>query len=712
MTSIFKKGGNTAHTALSAMVEALNTNVGRQQIITPGIAKTGLGLESASESDFDALSRVASNLQHSIESLQSELGLAEKAFASQTAAAVTAGIFAGDFNTFLKRSTSVAAVSTESVGVVVGQVEDGMSERAFGIEAYDERENRNAVVYSIAYNYQAARQDEFGEAFFPTITLSPDQVGFGITVNLMQVWDGLERKVSGVLENFNKKNIIRAVADASVLKKEQTKVTPVHRPQSAAMFSTAVAPVALNIEGESINTAPLAFGKKIELIGVSQTEALLALGTMDQTDTLDPTVTLANVYAKFGDDVIRIPTLDLPLSNFVYGVQNNSRVQPLNFTTTSVLFNKNTKQNDGTALSALSEVVTNDWIVRLEIQAFGQVNIESGEISVTAGAVDVVSIQNAAGQMLDLTAGAAAAFAAEIRAGALVGYDVQAYRTNVNRRQAGQFIDVSKYTQLYNVPLRAPITTKHPATTDGTTDASDVQALIIATRIRVSNEAVSSLLRAAEQLSRYVDSRDASGNGPDVLGVGRFFVRPAYRYDSLDMLTVVDSQKSHERSKDLQAALIDKLRDMAYRLYRDSEYKAAADALSGGISAVPEVIIGTDPVLARYISVEGDLRTLGGEFNVRVVSTLDSRMEGKIFMAFGVMDESRNAQPNPLNFGNMVWAPELVLTANLTRGNAYSRETVVQPRYLFVVNTPILGMMEVSNIEGVLNKVPALFKSI
>lgn len=32
--------------------------------------------------------------------------------------------------------------------------------------------------YSVAYNLQAAREDEFGEAFFPTIVVMPDEVGY------------------------------------------------------------------------------------------------------------------------------------------------------------------------------------------------------------------------------------------------------------------------------------------------------------------------------------------------------------------------------------------------------------------------------------------------------------------------------------------------------------------------------------------------------
>ena len=282
----------------------------------------------------------------------------------------------------------------------------------------------------------------------------------------------------------------------------------------------------------------------------------------------------------------------------------------------------------------------------------------------------------------------------------------------MNRRQRGQLINTTRFTQLYNVPLRSPITAIHPINTDDNVEATDVQALVTTTRIRTSNDAVTSLINTAAILREYVDARDFTGAGPEVMGVGRFYVRPVFYNETIDMASAIDSIKSHERAADIQAVLVNKVRDLAYRMYRDSEYKAAADALAGGVAPVPTVIIGTDPVLARYLTVTGDLRTLGGEFDVRIVSSLDQRVQGKIFVAFGVFNDQRNTLVHPLNFGNMFWAPELVLTANISRGNTISKETVVQPRYLFVAHTPVMSVLEVENVPDVLGKVQINFHSV
>lgn len=703
---------NKPTTMVGQLVDSLQNQVQNAQLVSAQSTKSVVALENLNDSQKHGLQNTVQGLSVAIESIASEMGMADKLSEAQKRAGVIGGLMAGDYRAAMTHKGQ-PMVATESSVIVQGfDSGDAVAERSFSLEAYDERENRNAVVYSIAYNMQAARQDEFGETFFPTLVLTPDQVGFGVSVNLMMVYDAVERKISGAVTDFKRKNIIRAVVDHTILKKEQTRVVPVHRAQSASNFAAGIPATDVVIEGETIHTAPIAVGKKIDLLGMSQIDALVAAGLMDMTDSLDPYIQLSNVYANIDGDILKFPTLNVPMSNFTYSTQNNQSLMTMNFVTTSVLVNKNTKQVDGSALSALAAVATGDLVVRLEVVMNGTVNIQTGECQVFGNGLSVYTVQDAAGVQQDITSGGAKAIADLVAGGSIVGYDIQAFRTNMNRRQRGQLIDVTKFTQLYNVPLRSPITTIHPINTDGATDASDVQALITATRIRVSNEAVSALINASMLLNDYVDARDDLGNGPDILGVGRFFVKPTYFKETLDVSTVVDSTKSHERAMDIQAVLVNKLRDYAYRMYRDSEYKAAADALQGGNSATPVVIIGTDPVLARYINLTGDLRTLGGEFDVRIVTTLDKRVAGKVFMTFGVFDESRNTSPNPLNFGNMIWGPELVLTANISRGNTTSKETVVQPRYSFVTNTPLMTVLEISGIPDSLNKVTMKYHNV
>jgi hypothetical protein len=700
------------------LVQLRNTVIGGNMIPSDA-GKLMFSMESAQEHQVLSMESASDNLEVAFESMQNELFSNDrgsldprnKLTAAQKIAGAIGGFIGSNPSSLLRKKSLDPIIATEGMVVVNGgSNSDGMSERAFGLEAYDERENRNATIYSIAYNMQSARQDEFGETFFPTITHTPDQVGFGVTIDQLMVFDAVQHKIDGNVTDFQKKYLLRAVADPTILKKEATRVIPAVRPQNLAHFvsPTIVAPATIVVEGQSIITAPLVIGKEMNLIALGQTDSLLATGVMNSTDTLDTAISLKNVYVKFGNDILRFDISNLPLSNFTYTPQSNYRNMMVNFETTSVLINNKTKQADGSALVDLAPIVVGNNVVRLNMKLSGSVNIETGKLSVYGNAVSTNQIQDSTGQILDKTVAPAAAIVAKLDIGTIEGYTVSAFYTNLNRRQRGQLIDVTRFTQLYNIPLRSPIATLHPSVVDSATDSSDVQALITATRIRVSNEAVTALLEATNTLSQYVDAADSVGEGPDILGIGRFLVRPVFYQENLDMDLIVDSLRSAQRAEDMQASLVNKIRDHAYRMHRDSQYQAAANAINGGIAPTPTVIIGTDPVLARYLSLTGELRTLGGEFDVRIVTTLDVRVQGKIFITFGVFNEQRNTAPNPLNFGNMIWSPELVMTTQMSRENTISKETIVQPRYAFITHLPIMTLLTVDKVPDVLNKVKIL----
>lgn len=698
---------------VAQLVELIRAQVNDSDAGGAAVARSAISFESISEAQVHGLRTAHDTLSHALESIASELKISGQLTEAQKDAGIAAGLMAGDPGAYL-RSVTPAAVATESMSVVnVGGLGDSFGKRTFGLEAYDEKDNRNAVVYSIGYNMQAARQDEFGEAFFPTVVVSPDNLGLAVTVRLFQVFDDFTRNVSGAISNYNKKNIIRALIDSTILKNDQTRIIPVVRTDSLAKFvpAAAIPARAVLLEGESINTAPLAIGKKLDLLAISQTDALLANGLMGPTDSIDPAVVLQNLYFQVSSgsggtlktDTLQFNVTNLPTSAFAPSAQDLQRQMNLAFTTTSILVNANTKNFDTTVLgtTGLAAVVANNWIVRLEVKVAGAVNLELGDTSLYGAVLNVSSVRDSSGNLLDMTTGAVATAVAAIEAGSIIGYDLSARRTNLNRRQRGQLIDTTYYTQLYPVPLRSPITGLRPVTADGQTDSSDLAALITATHIRTSNAAVGALLQADTNLAQYVDARDSAGNGPDVLGVGRFLVKATYSSVSLNLSATMDSLSAHERAADIQATLVNQIRDMAYRLYRDSGYKAASDAMYGGLSKVPTVIIGTDPVLHRYLIVEGDLRTLGAEFDVRIVPTLDNRMTGRIFVTFGQFDGESQNKPNPLHFGTMAWKPELTLVLPISRAGQVSKELTVQPSFLHLVNMPILGSITVTGVENV-----------
>lgn len=694
------------------MVENVGSIVGNNLAGSANITSLAISTESLRDDQIRSFEMTLEGLRTSMEAMCASMGISVENY--QIEAAVGGGVISADPRTFLKNNIQ-PMISGNGIHVAEVNPGEGFVSRPLSLEAYDERDNKNAAMFSIAYNLQASRQDEAGELFFPTVVLSPDQVGITVNVRLMTVIADLYRQISGALDDFARRNIIRAYADHTILKNEMTKVIPVHRPESADKFVpvATLAARTVNLEGEDILTSALAVGKKISLIGISQTDTLLQSGVMDVTDSLEPAIRLQYLYLKVGDDVLRFNVSGIPLSEFTYATQGNYRLMRLNFDTTSILISKDTKQADGSDLDDLEDIVTNDYILRLEIGVTGAVNLQQGDTEVYANKVRVAQITDAAtGESLSLTAGASGAVATLFDTAQIIGYELIAYRSNLNRRQRGQLIDTTYYMQAYNVNFSSPITAIHPVTLDGQTDASDLQTLVNATRVRTSNNAMKVLIETAQFLREYIDIRDKDNVPPDMLGVGRFFVQPVYFEEQIDMLDIVDSIVSTERAEDIQMALVNKIRDYSFRMYRDSEYKAAADSLTGGLAPLPEIIVVTDPVISRWLTVTGDLRTLGGQFNMRISSTLDKRVAGKIFITFGVFDETRNNQINPLNFGNMLWSPEVTVVLPISRNGQISKELAVSPRFRHIVNMPILTVLEIENIPDTVNKMPINMRSV
>lgn len=728
--SIFANKANShqgkAHTMppsiLDGLVASIQTRVnqGGSRLVDSGVARAAISMESIDASISAEIEQAVTSLTSALEGIALTVAPSVKYQKSQIDAAMAAGIMAGDINAFIHAPTTRNNVSTESVKFVslsnLG-TPDVMTDRMkVALEAYDEKDNKNAVTYSVAYNMQAARQDAFGEMFFPTVVVTPDQVGFAISIRLITVYDEQRRQISGDYSDFGKRNIIEAVIDPTILRNDLTKIVPIYRTESAKHFvdSALIAPINTFVGSEEVTTSALKMGQTFSLLGISQTEALLETGLLDSTDSIDTNITLTNVYVRLpgataaADEVIRFTTDRLPLSVFNYAVQGNYRMMNLQFSSDSLLVGAKTTQVDGAASLLLASIVSGNYSVRLGLKVTGSVNLELAETNVYAAQPTVQRVTDVNGVVLSLDSGVGETIAALFANAQAIGYDLSAQRTNLNRRERGQLLDTTFYSQVYTIPLRSPITVPRPLTVGDANDSSDLAALITATHIRTSNAAVDELLRVEAVLSEFVDGSETVSTSPEIMGVASYLVTSFYEHDDLDVSTVIDSIKSFERAADTQAVLINKIRDMAFRMYRDSGYKAAADALAGGVAPPPVVILGTDPVIARYLQISGDLRTLGGGLECRIESTLNQRMKGKIIMSFGCFGEGFDGVPNPMHFGNMGWKPELTLVLPLHRNGGNSKELTVQPSFLHITHLPIMATVDVSGIPDVMSEKVAI----
>lgn len=715
---------------LAQVAESLRTAITQrgQEFASSEHTRGILSLESLDEGSANALVRHSNEITQEIKSIWATafgdgVVSTENFSEAQWEAGAVAALASGDPMSYHKAASVLKkSVSTESLRVVEPMTfgENGFApfvDQAVSLEAFDERELRNHMAYSIAFNVNAARQDEFGEAFYPTVVVSPDQAGLDVSLRRAMVMQEVRHVVTGKPMDFKRINLVDALVEPTILANESTKLVPVVLSSGAdqvannANFLMAATYTATLLDGTEIDTAPLLPGIEIDLLGLGQREDLATQGVYDVTDSLDTRLFVENVYVDItgvtgaSTNTYKFDVSRLPRNAFVKSVEGTDRDSYLAFVTVDLPVAGTTEDiaaasGADTALELLTTVGYTDVVVRLGVQLNGSANHELGNVRVTATAV---TIEGAFFKTTGLAVDSAtlAAVKADLSA-EVVGYELGAARTNLNRRTRGLQVTSLEITERYTIPLLAPINAIAPV--NSSRDASDLTTLITAARIRNSNLAVTQLLNYNDTLAAYALSQNRLLPVPAIEGIGRLLVRPFHDTIQLDAFDVTASVKSQDRAADVSAAIINSIRDAVYRMYRESGYQAAADALSGTVGEKPMVIIGTDPVTARHINITGDTRTMGFHFESRIVTSLDRRVYGKIFVTF--------VRPNqqgvdPLSFGVMAWMPELAGTIQITRNGATAKETMVQPRVRHINLLPCLVAIEVTNLsEAIADQLP------
>lgn len=578
--------------------------------------------------------------------------------------------------------------------------------RVAAIESYDEKEARLSAIYTVAYNLSAARQDEFGEAFFRTIVVPPEQHGFYIQINLINLIDSIRRDASGSLHNYNRVNIVHVIRNPDLINSESTILTPVFRPASQQNFvdSTLVPPQTIIKDNKSVVTSYLAFGKEFSLSGISQTDEQLDVAMADETDSIDTDIKLEAVLIKVGDDILRFDTRDLPQAQFHGSQQGDEQRMDIALQTVDLRADKLTTRWDGNALTTLNPIVTGDWQVKIAMDVYGYVVRDKGDTKLIRGEVKVHKIYNAAGEEVALDDAAAAPIVALFDDAELFGYKLDARLTNLNQRHDGQLMETRVEKQSYAVPLLSPFKIRRPQGIGDATNASDVASLVTLTRAMASGKAVNELLRVRGMLERYRDDRSKLTDIPKVFGMARHLMQPFFDSATLDIEEIVNSMNSADLVSNVQAVIVNVIRDMIFRGIQASGYKAAADMLAGGESAPPNVIIGTDQTLARYLMITGDLRTMGPKIGkVIIVETQNEKMKGRI-LATLAQEGTPDGVPHPLDFGFMAWKTELVVILPLHRNGQNSKEVIVQPSLRHVHNMPFLVEVVPQNIHVIVQK--------
>lgn len=707
----YGKNGGTEMTQVST--ESLNVLLGEKELN----ASVESNLNAIRQSVSKALEKGLADSDTSLEGMA--LGLSGRKPTKAQLDALTiisaATVSTESMKQYHKKAVNPAVTAKENVPVVMPSSNTmlGYNTDALDVsqEAFDNTNIETLRAFNLLFAFNAAVQDEAGELFFRTVTLSPDTAGLTVTVRRTMIMSEQRHALTGQPKDWKRRNLLDAITDPAILTNNTTDIYPrviVGNPQSEKHFADAakIAPKEILANGGTkIMSAPLRPGLDINLIGIGANDSIP--GTMNQTDSLASAISVTKLYYEIttadGTSVIAMSTKGIDRSNFLKSAQGLDRGVTLDFQYNDILLTGATTDITGAPAAALTFLTTAPYEntqLRMKAHVTGHGNLQLGNIQVNSGPANLAEARDydpVTGTFEEVTNETTLdELRDKITKVELVGYEVKASRSNLNRRQLGHLIDSLEESVSYVVPLGSPISVQTPIT--DTPTATDLAGPLNAQRLTNSINAVTKILEVRDTLRNVraqINYDSPTSTVPEIEGFARLMVRPVLVDDTLNVADVITNTSSASRTRDVMAVITNKIRYAVTKAYTDSRYQPALDAINGTSGEKPTVAIITDPVTASYLAVEGDWRTVIG-FDVKVAVSYDIRFRGKIAISF-VRPQVKDV--DYMSFGCMAYVPELMTNAVINYDGGTQNVQQVQNRTLHVCLLPILIWLEIEGLD-------------
>lgn len=587
------------------------------------------------------------------------------------------------------------------------------------IENYEDSALQPTVSAAISYNLNAALQNQFSAGFFRAKSISPGSVGIVIAAEEIVIINEFNHGPNGDPIKQKGTSIIRAMSNPSLLNIDHTKIFPALLPDREKYFVDAaiVAPTTIRPLGEDIETAPLATGIDINLLSLSQSAGDMAIETLNRTDTIDPAVSMEAIYVKVGDDVLKFRCSNLPGIIFNYDGKSSSRRMNLGISIDSLVVTKDTLDNSLAALVTLAAIASEPLKVRLSTYLSGYIDLDSGRVHLNKSTVSVYSVTDEDDVPIAPSDARYSDLVALVEGSIVEGFDVNANKTNANRRERGILFDTRVHMQPYNVPYGPPMSIlRAPGATSASTDQKLIGNLTDISRTASNLRAPEAILAFANDMVEFANVVDDELNPPDSLGPARFLMTPYATVGEIDLEDLVASLSTHEVGDDIAMAMINFVNSHVDELLTRTHIVDAYEKRFGA-GARPTVVIGSSHKVIQALEHPGNSERLCPGFKVKKFATNHASWRNKadkidkLFISF---DNPGSPGDDPFSFGFFAWAPVTPLTLNNTqRGNTTSRELTVVPRNEFYVNAvacsliDVVGLTEMSR-EPVIARVKAV----
>lgn len=569
-------------------------------------------------------------------------------------------------------------------------------------EAYSNENVTEFLPFSIIYNTLASRQGPLAEAFFATQVLTPDTGHVAVSVTRSVLMNDFRHKDSGRPVDLKRVNLADAALDPSILARHATRMIPVYQDTvNDHNFHPDFVPVPAVSDGQEVQTAPLLTDIEIDFTGLCQAGMAHNAGEGDWSDTIANPVYLKTAYYKITSKAGKESIVGFPLNRqarsiFSKKTQGQELEMGLQFLSNEMVLSATTKDKDGApaeALDFLRDPANAGRFLRFRSDISGTAALNTGTIIVNSSKGLVKSLfveQNGVTSHINDDV-ELQKMKDEIKSIELVAHDIDANRSNLNRAQRGDLTDTLEEREMYAVGLGTPVTAITP-TTD-TRSTTDLLGPITATRLRNDNDAITKLYDYSAKLQEVKISYDKHlPRSESIEGIARLVIQPFYERIDVSVLDMLNNIRTADKQPDVQMTVVNLLREVLYRAYRDSNYETALRMQTGVENEKPTVIIGTDTVLANHLIIQGDNRLAGLNFEAEIYTSVDRRLGEfgqdvhDMFVTF-----TRHIPLDPMSFGTFLWMPELATTLQVSReGGRTNNEVMVQPRCTHIIQLPIL----------------------
>ena len=580
------------------------------------------------------------------------------------------------------------------------------------MESFDERDIAKLKSYTIQANLFAGFGTKFSRAIAPMYATSPDEIGIKIIVDMMYIQEDKKHDITGKLNNWNRKSLAQCMINGDYLEPSSTDIIPVFRKTGNVTDDTTAAFVSdadYNVQKRkmgsiTIDTLPLKAGLKADLKGLATHDALVKEGLMDWSDTIEPDLTLREIFLHFpngGDARIGFDVSAEVTAGYRATQQTDSTGLYLNFGSETILITPASLDVKAGPLPAPLDVIKTGnggtgYTVHLAATVQGTMDVQNGNGSVNMNESHVVDIVDANGQSVDMTAGEGKAIVDGIAGAIMEGYTLDGRFSNLNLRHKIPHITTRAYSVNYVVGISSPIAMyRPPSQIDAFKDTSmDLKALLTTLTVRADNKTVEILRSTAVKLKAYKDAKFSDNSSqPELFGVGSLLATATYSPGTIDVAAIVNSVRSQDKMADVISVISDRINLEAINTWTKSGMLAAVASLPPGYNKKPVFVVATDPKLADLIDMS---KFKNDNFTYEVVSSPNKDMTG---MIMGIFRFNQPGSPHPLSFAFSSSAPSIVFNNNISKDGATVKMLATFPRYEVFLSCSVLVALSVSNVD-------------